>query len=235
MRLKAAAPGVRTLELVRAGIDDRPQVGAVLHPLHLRGEPAVTRDPVLGRLRVVAHQVLGPRIAHHLHAEQLGVGLMEAETRFRRHADAVERHDPEQQRAGGVADAVDDHALAAIADLGILRFVSVDVAAVVARDAVIRCGRRGRQNQEKSRQTPHEPPDCVRAGYLVAHRCGKTLIARELSPLHWDSVKPRATLTPYYLAVGRRRFTIIRGSAGLNSTGAFREMQVTYAAPISLN
>ena len=75
---------------------------------------------------------------------------MKSETCTRRDADPVERDDPEHQRTGGVADAVDDDALAAIADRRIFDLVLVDQTAVITGDAVI--GGRTRTPQRKRRQ-----------------------------------------------------------------------------------
>jgi hypothetical protein len=75
---------------------------------------------------------------------------VKSETCTRRDADPVERDDPEHQRTGGVADAVDDDALAAIADRRIFDLVLVDQAAVITGDAVI--GGRTRTPQRKRRQ-----------------------------------------------------------------------------------
>jgi hypothetical protein len=44
-----------------------------------------------------------------------GLCRVEAEHRTRRHADAASRHDDENERAGGKARAVDDHALMTLA------------------------------------------------------------------------------------------------------------------------
>src|SRR5262245_3695367 len=59
----------RTLKFVRTGIDHRPQVGAVLHPLHVRREAAVAVDPVLDRWRIVGEEVGGAGDARDPRAE----------------------------------------------------------------------------------------------------------------------------------------------------------------------
>src|SRR5260370_41526759 len=54
------AVGVVTLrrsKLFRAGIDDLPELFAVLDLLHLGGQPAVATDPVLHRIMIIGHQV----------------------------------------------------------------------------------------------------------------------------------------------------------------------------------
>src|SRR6266540_6465174 len=123
------------LEFFRARIDDRPQRRAVLDALHLGGETALLADPLLHGLRIVRDQVGGAGVARHLRSErQAGVviGEMESEARPRRDANAVERDDAQDQRAGGIADAVDDHALAAVADRGVFGLVLIDQPTMVA-------------------------------------------------------------------------------------------------------
>ena len=66
---------------------------------------------------------------------------MESQTGPWGHANTVERHDAEHERAAGIADAVDDHALAVIADHRIFDFVVLEQPAMVAGDAVF-CNRR---------------------------------------------------------------------------------------------
>ena len=115
--------------------------GPLLHPLHLRREAALAADPVLHRRRVVGHQVGGAGVARHLDAERIGlveIGRVEAEACLRRHANLVQRHDAQHQRAGGIADAVDDDPLAAVADLRVLGLVLIDQPAEIARDAIVR-------------------------------------------------------------------------------------------------
>src|SRR6187455_2582275 len=83
-------------KLFRTRIDDRPQLGAVEHALHLRGQPALAGDPRLHGRRIVGNQFVGPGDAGNAQAggpALVVVGLVEAEARARRHADAVERHD----------------------------------------------------------------------------------------------------------------------------------------------
>ena len=150
-------PGLRLTtkdseKFFRARIGDGPQVAAVLDLLHLRREPAIAADPRLQRLRIVRHQVRCPFIAHHLDAEGerlVDIRLMQADAGARRYANLVQRHDAEHQRAGRIADAVDDDALAAFGDALVLRLVLFDIAAVIARDAQIRLrGRVERQRRE---------------------------------------------------------------------------------------
>src|SRR5262249_61551342 len=121
-RNKAIAPyGPTALKLIRAGIDHRPQIGAVSHPFHLGREPAVAVDPFLHRLRIVRHQVGGAGVTDDFEAEGPGlvvISLVEPEARLRSDADAVERHDAEHQRAGGIADSLGDPPVAAVSALG---------------------------------------------------------------------------------------------------------------------
>src|SRR5262245_40878838 len=82
--------------LFRTGVDDLPQIEAVLDLLHLGGEPAIAADPVLHRVGVIGHQVRGAFGAGDLDAEGEGlvvIGQMEADACLRRHADLVHRHD----------------------------------------------------------------------------------------------------------------------------------------------
>jgi hypothetical protein len=62
---------------------------------------------------------------------------VKAEARARGAADPVERDNAEHQRAGRVADAVDDDPLATVADTGVFELVLIDEAAVVLADAII--------------------------------------------------------------------------------------------------
>src|SRR5215467_6415256 len=76
----------KDLKLVRARIDHRPQLGPVLHSLHLGGEATVAADPFLHRLGVVGHQLGGAGVADDLEAEGPGlvvIGLVKAEARLR--------------------------------------------------------------------------------------------------------------------------------------------------------
>ena len=88
-------------------------------PLNTRficgGQPALAGDPGLHGRRIIGHQLVGAGDAGDAQAggpALVVIGLVEAEARARRHADAVQRHDAEHQRAGRIADAVDDDALA---------------------------------------------------------------------------------------------------------------------------
>jgi hypothetical protein len=92
---------------------------------------------------------------------------VEPQTRPRRHANAVERDDAEHQCAAGVANAVDDHALAAIADHGIFGFVVFEQPTMIAGDAVFGDRRpKGRGHQQRERKTAYdcEPPDIAKTG-----------------------------------------------------------------------
>src|SRR5581483_10812424 len=94
--------GVAPLPIVRAGIDDLPQLRAVGDLLHLGGQPAIAPDPVLHRVGIVGHQVGGALEARDLDAEGEGlvvIGLVEAEAGARGDADPVHRHDAKYQRA----------------------------------------------------------------------------------------------------------------------------------------
>jgi len=62
---------------------------------------------------------------------------VKAEARARRDAYSVERDDAEYQRASGVADAVDDDPLAAVADSRVFELVLIEEAAVILADAII--------------------------------------------------------------------------------------------------
>ena len=155
--------------------------------------------------RVVGHQIGGAGIAHDLHAEGPGlvdIGLVEAKARLRRHADPVERHDAEHQRTGRIADAVDDHALFAIADLCVFGLVLLDQAAEIARDAVI--GKRRRTNAAEldstSRRNARPRIDPVTPGRpwrFMPHPRGENL-----SVIHWYLVKRLVTVSPHFIAAG---------------------------------
>src|SRR4051812_21534398 len=56
------------LKFFRTGIDDLPEILAVLDLLHGGGQPAVAPDPFLHRLRIVSHQVRGALVARDLDA-----------------------------------------------------------------------------------------------------------------------------------------------------------------------
>jgi hypothetical protein len=117
---------------LRARIDDGPELGTVLHRLHVGGEPAVAVDPFLHRLRVVGQHVGGGPIARHLDPGRerlVKIGRVKPEARAGGDADPVERDDAQDQGAGGIADAVDDHPFAAVADGGVFELVLLDEAA----------------------------------------------------------------------------------------------------------
>src|SRR6266566_7061796 len=146
------------LKLFGTGIDDLPELFAVLDLLHLGGQPAVAADPVLHRIGIIRHQVGGPCRGGDLDAEGKGlvvIRLVEAKAGAWRHANLVHRDDAEHQRAGRIADAIDDDAFMAIADALILRLVFVDIAAVIAGDMQIgarrRSGQKRKQQQKRDR------------------------------------------------------------------------------------
>src|SRR6184192_2640580 len=77
-----------TLKFFRTGIDDLPEIAAVLDLLHFGGETAVAPDPFLHRVRIIGHQIRSAFRTRHLDAEGKGlvvIGLVEAEARLRRH------------------------------------------------------------------------------------------------------------------------------------------------------
>src|SRR6266571_1623490 len=162
------------LKLLRAGVHDGPQLGAVLEVLHLRGEPAVLLDPILHALRIDRHQLGGSGVARHPDAGRpafVEIGLVEAHAGLGGGADAVERHDSEHEAAGGIADAVDDDPLPGIAKPGVFRLVFLDVAAEIARDAVVGERRRGRGDEQNGSQNAQCPtPNRTPTGTL-ARKC----------------------------------------------------------------
>src|SRR5689334_25116081 len=79
------------------------------------------------------------------------MGRVKAEARTRGGADPIKRDDTEHQRAGGVADTVDDNPLAAVSDGGVFALVLVDEAAIVLADAIIRERRPNRSGDYASR------------------------------------------------------------------------------------
>ena len=104
-------------------------------------------------------------IARHLDPDRepsVDRGRVKPEARAGGDADAVKRDDAQDQGAGGVADAVDDHPIAAVADGGVLELVLIEEAAVVLPDtiictgAAIRCrdqASRAHDGQEEIRET----------------------------------------------------------------------------------
>ena len=73
-------------------------------------------------LRVVGQHIGGGPIVRHLDAERVGrveMGRVKAEACARGAANPVERDNAEHQRAGRVADPVNDDALTAVADGGV--------------------------------------------------------------------------------------------------------------------
>src|SRR5215216_5642636 len=144
--------------LFRARIDDLPQLGTVLEVLHLRGEAAVPGDPVLDRFGIDRHQFGRAGDAGHPDAGRPALvimGLMEPEACPRRDADLAQRNHAEEEGAGGIAGAVDDDALALVADARIFGLVLVDITTVILRDPQIR-GCRHRQGEEDSEAcNPH--------------------------------------------------------------------------------
>ena len=136
------------------GINDGLEFGAVLYGLHAGGEPAVAVDPVLHCLGIIGQHIGGGPIVRHLDAERIGrveMGRVKAEARTRGGADPIERDDTEHQRAGGVADTVDDNPLAAVSNVGVFALVLVDEAAIVLADAIIRERRPNRSGDYASR------------------------------------------------------------------------------------
>src|SRR3569833_1301984 len=97
---------------------------------------------------------------------------MQSDAGARRDANLVVRHDAEHQRAGGIADAVDDDALALRADALILGFVFLDVTAMVARDTQ-RGTRRsytcGKDRQNQKQETAHQGNALPRRGNATAN------------------------------------------------------------------
>src|SRR6266566_6695234 len=88
------------LKLFGAGIDDLPELFAVLDLLHLGGQPAVAADPVLYRIGIIGHQVGRPCRGGDLDAEGKGfivIGLVEAEAGAWRNANLVHRNDAEHK------------------------------------------------------------------------------------------------------------------------------------------
>src|SRR5690606_35525081 len=116
-----------------AGIHHLPELRPVLQAFHLWCQSTLTRDPVLHALRIIGHEIGGAGRARNPHAHGpvlVEISFVKAEAGARRDANAVQRHDAEHKRAGRIADAVDDHALAGIADLGVAGLVFIDPAAV---------------------------------------------------------------------------------------------------------
>src|SRR6516164_9765078 len=127
-------------DFLRARTDHGPELGTV-HRLHVGSEPSVTVDPFLHLLRVVGQHVGAGPIARHLdpgREPSVDKGRVKPEARAWSGANPVERDDAQDQGAGGVADAVDDDPLAAVADGGVFELVLIDEAAVVLADAIIR-------------------------------------------------------------------------------------------------
>src|ERR1035437_2463589 len=63
----------RKSKLFRTGIDDLPEIFAVLDLLHFGGQAAVAADPVLHRIGIIGHQVRCPLGAGDLDAEGKGL------------------------------------------------------------------------------------------------------------------------------------------------------------------
>ena len=143
---------------------------------------------------------------------------MESEASPRRHANAVGRDDAQRQRAGGIADAVDDHALAAVANHGVLGLVLIDQPAMVARDAIVSQSQASSparaaiiartRNDASSTPNPHDTtPD----GY-VPRQFGKNL-----SVFYLDFVKAvpaGSAAAPHCI----EKWILLRGSAGPSAT-----------------
>src|SRR6516164_6252921 len=102
-------------DFLRARTDHGPELGTV-HRLHVGSEPSMTVDPFLHLLRVVIG--VGP-ITRHLdpgREPSVDKGRVKPEARAGGDADPVKRDDAQDQGAGGIANAVDDHPFAAVAD-----------------------------------------------------------------------------------------------------------------------
>jgi hypothetical protein len=170
---------------LRARTDDGPELGTV-HRLHVGGEPSVAVDPFLHRLRVVGQHVGGGPRARHLdpgREPSVDKGRVKPEARAGGDADPVKRDDAQDQGAGGVANAVDDHPFAAVADGGVFELVLMDEAAVVLPDAVIRTGAatrcgdrasRAHNGQEEIRKTQTGPTPTRRAIMPYPGKCTLT-------------------------------------------------------------
>jgi hypothetical protein len=161
-RLRRAALRRRAVEpppghsekFFRAGIDDGPEFGAVLYRLHAGGEPAVAVDPFLHCLGVIGQHIGCGPIVRHLHTERIGrveMSRVKAEARARGGAYPIEGDDAKHQRAGGVADAIDDDPLSVVSDSAVFELVLIDEAAVVIADAIICEGSPSRSGDYASR------------------------------------------------------------------------------------
>src|SRR5207247_10253505 len=93
---------------------DWPALFAVRALLQLVGPPSFAADSFLHRIGIIRHQVGGPCRGSDLDAEGKGlvvIRLVEAKAGAWRHANLVRRNDAEHQRAGRIADAIDNDAL----------------------------------------------------------------------------------------------------------------------------
>ena len=168
-------------------------------------------EPVLHRVRIVGHHIGGAFVAHHLHARGRGlveIGHVKSEACPRRDAHPVERNDSENQRAGGIADSVDDDALAAIADRRVFDLVLVDQTAVVAGDAVIGGRTRTPQHkwhQQRKRKTTHSPETPDKNQAPNSSPSFTWTLGKDLSVVCWDSVKAADTLLPQLQACALAR------------------------------
>jgi len=134
----------------------------------------VAVKPFLHRLRVVGEHVGGGPKVRHLDPGRerfVKIGRMKPKSRAGGDADPVVRDDAQDQGAGRVADAVDDHPFAAVADGGIFELVLIDEAAIILPDAIIRVGcvsccgdhaYRARDEQEEIRKTQIPAPTPTR-------------------------------------------------------------------------
>src|SRR5215467_10614294 len=129
-----------TNELVRAGIDDGPKRRAVLYFFHIGGKPAMPTNPLPHGLLIVGHDICGALIAKHLDSEGRGlviIGHVKAEACPRGHANPTKGDNTQHQGAGGVADAINDHAFAMIAEGGIFDLVSIDQPPMIRSNTVL--------------------------------------------------------------------------------------------------
>ena len=123
-------------------------------------------------------------MARHLDAEGerlVVIGLMQPNAGAWRHTDLAHWHDAEHQRAGRVADAVDDNTLADFRDALVLRLVFLYIAAVIARNAQIRLrGRAERERHKQDRQMCNAHRNCrwmtVRTETEKHHNSGGTVL-----------------------------------------------------------
>ncbi len=112
---------------------------------------AMAIDPLANRSGIEVHQGAGGGLVDNPETEKAAVGGVKAEYRFGCDANPIMRHDAKHHGAGGRAGAVNDDAVAGVANCHEARPIGANIAALVVGDADD--GRRRPRQRRKKRST----------------------------------------------------------------------------------